>query len=55
MIALSPVTLLAGTFVALIFGFVLGLGVESAIFLQTPVAYGGYSFTPLQNAACKSF
>ncbi|MCJ1359763.1 MAG: hypothetical protein MMC33_009765 [Icmadophila ericetorum] len=50
LIAFSPVTLFAGFFITLVFGFVLGLGVESAIFLQTPVAYGGYGFTPLQNA-----
>ena len=54
LIGLSPVTILAGLFTIAIFGFFVGLGVTSSIFLQTPVAEGGYGFTPLQNAACMS-
>ena len=54
LIGLSPVTILAGLFTIAIFGFYVGLGVTSPIFLQTPVAEGGYGFTPLQNAACVS-
>ena len=54
LIGLSPVTILAGLFTIAIFGFFIGLGVTSSIFLQTPVAEGGYGFTPLQNAACMS-
>lgn len=26
-----------------------------AVFLQEPVKHGGYGFSPLQTAACKSF
>ena len=53
LIGISPVTVLAGTFVVPVLGFLIGLGIMSSVFLQTPVKKGGYGFTPLQNAACK--
>ncbi|MCJ1260092.1 hypothetical protein MMC24_007932 [Lignoscripta atroalba] len=49
-IGLSPVALIPGIFVILIYGFAIGLGIEASIFLQTPEARGGYGFTPLRNA-----
>ena len=36
-------------------GFLIGVGITSSIFLQTPEKDGGYGFSPLQNAACQSF
>jgi hypothetical protein len=50
LIAICPVTMLAGTFLLTSFGFAIAIATLSSIYLQTPVKLGGYGFTPLQNA-----
>ncbi|KAG6999255.1 dipeptidyl-aminopeptidase B [Physcia stellaris] len=50
LIGLSPVVLITGIFVLLIFGFTIALAVIVSIFLQTPEDEGGYGFSPLQNS-----
>lgn len=54
LIGLSPVTIITGIFVIPINGFLIGIGITSTIFLQSPVKEGGYGFSPSQNAACSS-
>ena len=54
-LGLSPVTIIAGLFVVPINGFLIGVGITSSLFLQTPEKVGGYGFSPLQNAACQFF
>jgi hypothetical protein len=53
-IAITPVTLLVGLFSSLQFGMFIGMNAITPVWLQKPVAQGGYSFTPMQNAYCKS-
>ena len=48
-------TIIAGLFVVPINGFLIGVGITSSLFLQTPEKVGGYGFSPLQNAACQFF
>lgn len=50
-IALCPVSLLAGGFVLVAFGWVVAITTLLPVFLQKPVEVGGYGFTPLQYAA----
>lgn len=49
-IAASPVTILAGSFLMLSFGWYVAVSTLLGVFLQTPVEEGGYGFTPTQNA-----
>ncbi|KAJ9615692.1 hypothetical protein H2200_001768 [Cladophialophora chaetospira] len=50
-IALCPQALMTGCALLLTFGWVVGLNTTLAVFLQTPVALGGYGFSPSQNAS----
>ena len=50
LIAASPVTILAGTFLMLSFGWYVAVNTLLGVFLQTPVEAGGYGFTPIRNA-----
>ncbi len=50
LIAASPVTILAGSFLMLSFGWYVAVSTLLGVFLQTPVEAGGYGFTPTQNA-----
>ena len=50
-IAISPSALMTGAALLLTFGWVVGLNTTLAVFLQTPVAAGGYGFSPSQNAS----
>lgn len=54
LIGLQPVTILAGLFFALTFGWAVSVNILLGVFLQTPVEAGGYGFTPVNNA-CFSF
>lgn len=51
LIGLQPVTILAGLFFALTFGWAVSVNILLGVFLQTPVEAGGYGFTPTENAA----
>ena len=53
-ICASPVTIIAGSYTLVTFAWSVLISAELAIFLQTPVAYGGYGFSASRNAACKS-
>lgn len=44
------VTILAGLCLLICFGWVVAVFTTYSVFLQTPMAEGGYGFTPLQNA-----
>ena len=50
LIAICPVPLLAGGFLFIAFGWSVAHTNLLSVFLQRPVAEGGYAFTPLQNA-----
>ena len=52
-IAVSPVMIIVGLYSFMTFGFSVILNILLTFFLQTPVAKGGYGFSPLQNAACE--
>ena len=52
-IAISPVTIFCGAFLLVSFGWAVAVTTMLAVFLQTPVALGGYGFTARQNAACE--
>ncbi|KAL9617545.1 MAG: hypothetical protein Q9160_007662 [Pyrenula sp. 1 TL-2023] len=49
-IMVCPVTILAGSFLCLTFGWAVAVNTLLSIFLQTPSEAGGYGFTPTQNA-----
>lgn len=49
-IGLSPVTLLAGSFQLLSFGWFVMINTLLTVFLEEPEKKGGYGFTPQQNA-----
>jgi len=49
-IALCPPVLVGGVALIFTFGWVVGLNATLAVFLQTPVEFGGYGFSPQQNA-----
>ena len=53
-IALTPITIIAGLYAFVAFGFLILVNVLLSIFLQTPELAGGYGFSPFQNAACKN-
>lgn len=48
LIAICPVTLLAGTFLLIAFGWAVGVNTLLSVFLQTPEHEGGYGFSPMQ-------
>lgn len=50
LIIASPVTLLAGGFLMLSFGWYVVVSTLLGVFLQTPVKAGGFGFTPTQNS-----
>jgi hypothetical protein len=50
-IAICPVTIITGCSLLITFGWVVGVNTTLAVFLQTPVAAGGYGFTSSQNAS----
>lgn len=50
-IGLCPITLLAGLFLTIDYGWVIAQNTLIAVFLQNPVEKGGYGFTPSQNAS----
>ena len=50
MIFISPIALMVGTALCLIFSWQVGLNIVVTIFLQTPVEEGGYGFTGGQNS-----
>ena len=52
-IAVSPVVIVVGLYSFVTFGFSVMINILLTVFLQTPVAKGGYGFSPLQNAACE--
>ena len=52
-IALSPAVIVVGLYSFVTFGFSVMINILLTVFLQTPVAKGGYGFSPLQNAACE--
>ena len=53
LIAVSPVVIVVGLYSFVIFGFSVMINILLTLYLQTPVAKGGYGFSPLQNAACE--
>lgn len=53
-IAVSPILLLCAGFDAITFGFWVALNALTPVWLQQPVKVGGYGFTVMENAACKS-
>lgn len=52
-IAVTPVSLLLNVFTLLNFGFYVAMNSVTPVWLQKPLAAGGYGFTPFQNALCK--
>lgn len=54
LIAFQPITLLAGVFIAITFGWAVPVQTLIGVFLQLPTSQGGYGFSPLQTA-CFSF
>lgn len=54
LIGVQPVTILAGLFFSLTFGWAVSVNILLGVYLQTPVEAGGYGFIPVNNA-CFSF
>lgn len=54
-VALTPVTIILGTFTLISFGFFVAMNAITPVWLQKPVKEGGYGFTSRQNALCKPF
>lgn len=52
-ITFTPVSLLLNLFALLNFGFYVATNSVTPVWLQKPVAAGGYGFTPFQNALYK--
>jgi hypothetical protein len=52
-IAISPIMLLTASYDTISFGFFIGLNTLIPVWLQLPVAKGGYGFTVIENAGCK--
>ena len=52
MIGACPVTILAGGFTLIDFGFAAFFNIVLTIFLQNPPEMGGYGFSPTRNAEC---
>lgn len=52
MIGFCPVTLLAGGFTLIDFGFAAFFNIVLTIFLRNPPEMGGYGFSPTRNAEC---
>ncbi|MCJ1311613.1 hypothetical protein MMC25_005286 [Agyrium rufum] len=50
-IGIAPVAIIAGSYTLVNFAWSVLISAELAIFLQTPVKFGGYGFTPSRNAA----
>lgn len=50
LIAICPVTLLAGGFLMISFGWAVAVTTLLSVFLQSPEEIGGYGFTPMRNA-----
>jgi hypothetical protein len=48
----SPVSLLAGGYLLIMFAWPVAVNTLLGVFLQTPVELGGYGFTPEQNSYC---
>ncbi|EPS31991.1 hypothetical protein PDE_06950 [Penicillium oxalicum 114-2] len=51
LIGICPVTIIMGLFTLISFGFYVGVNALTPVWLQKPVAAGGYGFTLKQNAA----
>ncbi|KAJ5605775.1 Major facilitator superfamily domain general substrate transporter [Penicillium lagena] len=51
LIGICPVTIIMGIFTLISFGFYVGVNALTPVFLQKPVAAGGYGFSLQQNAA----
>ncbi|KAF7717735.1 MFS-type transporter [Penicillium ucsense] len=51
LIGICPVTVIMGLFTLISFGFYVGVNALTPVWLQKPVAAGGYGFTLKQNAA----
>ncbi|KAJ5123581.1 Major facilitator superfamily domain general substrate transporter [Penicillium atrosanguineum] len=51
LIGICPVTIIMGIFTLISFGFYVGVNALTPVWLQKPVAEGGYGFTLKQNAA----
>ena len=54
-IGICPVTILAGGFTLIDFGFAAFFNIILTVFLQNPIEKGGYAFTPTRNAECRLF
>jgi MFS family permease len=54
-IALQPVTLIIAVYSLVNFGFYVAMNSLSPVFLQKPVAAGGYGFNTMSNALCKPY
>ncbi|KAF6218707.1 hypothetical protein HO133_005249 [Letharia lupina] len=54
LIGICPVTILCGALTLVDFGFAAFFNIILTVFLQDSVVMGGYAFTPVQNAECKS-
>ena len=52
MIGITPITIFAGLYTFVAFGFTIMVNVVNTIVLQTPKHAGGYGFSPKQNALC---
>ena len=52
MIGACPVTILAGGFTLIDFGFAAFFNIVLASFLQNPPEMSGYGFSPTRNAEC---
>ncbi|TVY85567.1 putative MFS-type transporter [Lachnellula suecica] len=50
LIGTAPITILAGLYAFVAFGFTIMINIVTTIILQTPSEFGGYGFSPLQNA-----
>ena len=52
MIGITPITVFAGLYIFVVFGFTIMANVLNTIVLQTPKHAGGYGFSAKQNALC---
>jgi hypothetical protein len=53
-IMVSPISLLVGGYFLVMFAWPVAVNTLLGVFLQTPVEFGGYGFTPEENSYCKA-
>lgn len=54
MVAVAPATICLGLFTLVSFGFYVAMNAITPVWLQKAEKLGGYGFTPMENAYCKT-